>query len=56
MPKDQAAAGIQRETLKHLKRQSEMRKDVSRLRSACCAPQTYELLQEAPKPELLTNA
>jgi ArsR family transcriptional regulator, arsenate/arsenite/antimonite-responsive transcriptional repressor len=50
MPKDQAAASILRETLKHLKQKSGMRADVSRLSSACCAPQKYELPQAAPQP------
>jgi ArsR family transcriptional regulator len=55
-PKDQAAASILQETLKHLKKKSEMRRDVSRLSSACCAPEKYELLQTAPQPALLTPA
>ena len=55
-PKDQAAASILQETLKHLKKKPEMRGDVSRLSSACCAPQKYELLQTAPQPALLTQA
>jgi ArsR family transcriptional regulator, arsenate/arsenite/antimonite-responsive transcriptional repressor len=55
-PKDQAAAGILHETLKHLKKKPEMRRDVSRLSSACCSPQKYELLQTAPPPALLTSA
>jgi ArsR family transcriptional regulator, arsenate/arsenite/antimonite-responsive transcriptional repressor len=50
MPKDEAAASILRETLKHLKKAPEMRRDVSRLSSACCTPQKYELLQSAPQP------
>jgi ArsR family transcriptional regulator len=54
-PKDQAAASILRETLKHLKKKPEMRGDVSRLSSACCAPQKYELPQAAPQPAVLTN-
>jgi ArsR family transcriptional regulator len=53
MPDDRAAASILRETLKHLKRKPEMRKDSSRLSSACCAPQRYELPQAAPQPTLL---
>ena len=53
MPKDPAAASILRETLKHLKQKPEMRKDSSRLSSACCAPQKYELLQAAPQPTVL---
>jgi ArsR family transcriptional regulator len=55
-PKDEAAASILHETLKHLKNKSEMRRDVSRLSSACCAPEKYELLQTAPQPALLTPA
>ena len=55
-PKDQAAASILRETLKHLKQAPEMRKDISRLSSACCAPEKYELPQAAPQPALLTIA
>ena len=52
-PQDRAAASILRETLKHLKRKPEMRRDSSRLSSACCAPQKYELPQAAPQPTLL---
>lgn len=55
-PKDQAAASILRETLKHLKTKPEMRHDVSRLASACCSPKKYELLQTAPQPALFTSA
>jgi ArsR family transcriptional regulator len=55
-PRDGAAASILQETLKHLKKKSEMRRDVSRLSSACCAPQKYELLHAAPQPALLTPA
>lgn len=52
-PQDRAAAGILRETLKHVQQQPEMRKDSSRLSSACCAPQKYELPQAAPQPTLV---
>jgi len=55
-PKDQAAASILRETLKHLKAKPEMRHDISRLKSACCSPQKHDLLQTAPQPALLTPA
>ena len=54
IPGDQAAAGILRETLRHLKEKLEMRKDLSRLTTACCAPQKYELLQGAPQPAILS--
>jgi ArsR family transcriptional regulator len=52
-PKDQAAASILRETLKHLREKPEMKRDVSRLSSACCSPQKFELLQGAPAPALV---
>jgi ArsR family transcriptional regulator len=51
-PSDQVAARILRETMKHLSDKSEMKRDVSRLRSACCAPQKYQLIQSAPAPAL----
>ncbi|MFY9530925.1 MAG: metalloregulator ArsR/SmtB family transcription factor [Candidatus Acidiferrales bacterium] len=54
IPSDHAAASILRETLKHLKEKPEMRKDLSRLTTACCAPQKYELLQGAPQPAVLS--
>jgi len=53
MPEDQAAASILRETLKHLREKPEMRKDSSRLSSACCAPRKYELPQAAPQPTMV---
>jgi ArsR family transcriptional regulator, arsenate/arsenite/antimonite-responsive transcriptional repressor len=56
IPKDQAAAGILRETLKHLRQTPEMKRDVSRLSSACCSPQDFALLQGAPQPALLAAA
>jgi ArsR family transcriptional regulator len=55
-PKDDAAASILHETLKHLKKKPEMQRDISRLSSVCCTPQKYELLQTAPQPALLTPA
>lgn len=54
MPKDRAAASILQETLKHLKARPEMRQDVSRLHTACCAPQKFDLLQAAPRPVAVT--
>ena len=50
IPADHAAASILRETLKHLREKPEMKRDVSRLSSACCSPQKFELLQGAPAP------
>ena len=52
-PKDQAAASILGETLIHLKKKPEMRRDISRLSSACCAPEKYELPQAAPQPAVV---
>jgi ArsR family transcriptional regulator len=52
-PKDNAVASILGETLNHLKRKPEMRNDISRLSSACGAPQKFELPQAAPHPALL---
>jgi ArsR family transcriptional regulator len=53
-PKDEAAASILRETLRHLKEKPEMRRDISRLSSACCAPEKYELPQTVPQPAVVT--
>ena len=52
-PKDEANAGILRETLKHLRQKPELRKDIARLQGACCAPQKFELPQTAPQPSLV---
>jgi ArsR family transcriptional regulator len=56
IPQDQAAASILRETLKHLREKPEMKRDVSRLSSACCSPQKFELLQGAPAPARVATA
>src|SRR5271155_144096 len=50
IPKDEVASRILRETLRHLQERPEMKRDVARLSSACCAPQKYVLLQSAPQP------
>jgi ArsR family transcriptional regulator len=50
MPKDKVAHGILRETLKHLREDSKMRRDISSLSSVCSAPQKCEPLQGAPQP------
>ncbi|HKV05418.1 MAG TPA: metalloregulator ArsR/SmtB family transcription factor [Candidatus Acidoferrales bacterium] len=56
MPGDDVAARILRETLSHLRNKPEMQRDLSRLRSACCAPQRYDLLHDAPQPSLMRTA
>ncbi len=53
IPKDEVAARILREALRHLRERPEMKRDVARLSSACCAPQKYVLLQSAPQPALV---
>lgn len=53
IPKDGVAARILRETLKHLREKTEMKRDVSRLGAACCSPQRFELPQRAPQPALV---
>jgi ArsR family transcriptional regulator len=52
IPRDEVAARILRETLKHLREKAEMQSDTLRLRSACCTPQKYAVLQGAPLPAL----
>jgi ArsR family transcriptional regulator, arsenate/arsenite/antimonite-responsive transcriptional repressor len=54
VPRDEVAGNILRETLRHLRERPEMKNDISRLGSACCSPQKFELLQGAPQPSLLT--
>lgn len=52
-PGSGAAADILRETLKHLRENPEMRRDVARLDVACCAPRKYEMLHGAPQPAVV---
>lgn len=56
MPQDAAAAAVLRETLNHLRDKPEMRRDISRLSSACCAPGKYEVPAGAPTPALVRVA
>ena len=51
IPKDEVAAVILRETVKHLGARHEMQRDTARLASACCQPKRFELLQAAPQPQ-----
>ena len=52
-PDDEAAAAILREVLRRLQPMPAMRKDVSRLASACCAPGRFEVPAAAPAPHEL---
>ncbi len=54
-PKDDVAARILCATLKHLREKPEMRRDTSRLSSACCSAKKSETLQEAPLPIPLSD-
>jgi ArsR family transcriptional regulator len=56
IPKDEVASRILRETLGHLREKIEMKRDVARLSSACCAPREFVLLRNAPKPALSPTA
>ena len=53
IPRDEAAAGVLREALKHLAVKPEMQRDVAKLGSACCRPERFELLQGAPQPQAI---
>ena len=53
-PKDEIAANILRETLRHLRQKPEMKRDVCRLGDACCAPQKFEVPAAAPQPHELS--
>jgi ArsR family transcriptional regulator len=52
-PDDDAAAAILREVLGRLQPIPAMRRDASRLTSACCAPQKFEVPAAAPQPHEL---
>ena len=56
IPKDEAAGRILRETLEHLRKKPEMKRDLVRLSAACCSPGRFELPHEAPAPAVLTQA
>jgi ArsR family transcriptional regulator, arsenate/arsenite/antimonite-responsive transcriptional repressor len=56
VPRDEAAAGVLRETLKHLAAKPEMQRDFARLGSACCRPETFELLHGAPQPQAIDES
>jgi ArsR family transcriptional regulator len=56
IPHDEVAARILREALRHLRERPEMKRDVARLSTACCAPQRFVLLDGAPAPTTLRAA
>jgi|SRR5437868_13344352 len=55
MPDDPVASSILRQALAHLKDAPEMRRDRERLNHACCDPQRYMLIRNAPQPALVST-
>jgi ArsR family transcriptional regulator, arsenate/arsenite/antimonite-responsive transcriptional repressor len=55
-PRDEVAASILQATLKSLRARREMRRDLARLRSVCCAPEKFVVLRRAPQPALASIA
>lgn len=55
VPQDEVAARILREALRHLRERPEMKRDMARLSSACCAPQKFVLLEGAPAPTTVAS-
>jgi ArsR family transcriptional regulator, arsenate/arsenite/antimonite-responsive transcriptional repressor len=51
IPSDEAAAGTLRDVLRRLREMPAMRRDVTRLASACCAPEKFEVPASAPQPQ-----
>jgi len=49
-PENEVAASILRATIRHLRRDPAMQRDLDHLNAACCAPQKFVLLQGAPQP------
>lgn len=49
-PANEVAAGILRETIRHLRRDALIGRDLEKLDAACCSPQKFELLHDAPQP------
>jgi ArsR family transcriptional regulator len=56
IPKDEVAARILCEALRHLRERAEMKRDVARLSAACCAPEKFVLLEGAPQPAVVQRA
>jgi ArsR family transcriptional regulator len=55
VPKDAGAAAVLRVTLRRLKSETKMRRDIVRFSSTCCKVQKYELLHSAPLPVSLVS-
>jgi ArsR family transcriptional regulator len=55
VPQDPRAAGILKEVLASLGEDREMERDLARLNNACCAPQKFVTLQDAPLPVRISD-
>jgi ArsR family transcriptional regulator len=55
-PRDAVASSILKETLAHLRQMPDMRRDLSKLNSACCQPGEFELPEKAPQPSIVSIA
>ena len=55
LPQDARAAGILKEVLASLGEDREMQRDLLRLNAACCAPQKFVSLLDAPPPVRLAG-
>lgn len=49
-PANEVAAGILRETIRHLRRDLLIGRDLEKLDAACCSPHKFDLLHGAPQP------
>jgi ArsR family transcriptional regulator len=56
VPQDAVASSILQETLKHLQARPEMLRELTKLDSACCKPDSFELPPNAPLPAIVTIA
>lgn len=55
-PRDGVAAAVLMETLGHLRQSPEMRRDLAKLETSCCSPESSELSRQAPQPVVLISS
>ena len=53
VPQDAGAFGILKETVSHLRKLPEMQRDLAKLESDCCSPNSAERPRQAPQPLIL---
>ncbi len=56
VPQDAAAFEILKETISHLRKLPEMQRDLAKLETNCCTPNTDEHPRQAPQPLILPVA